>query len=119
MEMQGDVAAHLHREVLSLPVFGGASQGCLNAIAMQIKPMFCAPGEYVIHKGDAIVCIYFVTNGSLEVLKDSMVVAILGRSTVYDLCHRPNGHSISLIQSCAFITKVPTNKYADRVKQFN
>ena len=78
VEMQGDIAMHLHREVLALPIFSEASQGCLKAIAMQIKPMFCAPGEYVIHKADAINCIYFVCNGSLEILKDGMVVAILG-----------------------------------------
>ena len=80
VEMQGDIAMHLHREVLALPIFSQASQGCLKAIAMQIKPMFCAPGEYVIHKADAINCIYFVCNGSLEILKDGMVVAILGVS---------------------------------------
>jgi CRP-like cAMP-binding protein len=45
---------------------------------MQIKPMFCAPGEYVLHKGDAINSIYCVCNGSMEVLKEGMVVAILG-----------------------------------------
>ena len=85
--MQGDIAMHLHREVLALPIFSQASQGCLKAIAMQIKPMFCAPGEYVIHKADAINCIYFVCNGSLEILKDGMVVAILGlysRVAVFD-----------------------------------
>jgi hypothetical protein len=77
-EMQGDVAVHLHREVLALPIFDMASQGCRKAIAMQIKPMFCAPGEYVLHKGDAVNCVYCVCNGSLEVLKAGMVVAILG-----------------------------------------
>jgi len=85
VEMQGDIAMHLHREVLALPIFSQASQGCLKAIAMQIKPMFCAPGEYVTHKADAINCIYFVCNGSLEILKDGMVVAILGPCSLYVL----------------------------------
>ena len=80
IEMQGDIAMHLHREVLSLPIFENASQGCLKTIALMIKPMFCAPGEFIIHKGDVMSCIYFVCNGSLEILKDSMVVAILGWS---------------------------------------
>lgn len=78
VEMQGDIAMHLHREVLSLPIFETAGRGCLKAIAMLVKPMFCAPGEYIIHKGDAFNCIYFVCNGSMEILKDGMVVAILG-----------------------------------------
>ena len=51
-----------------------------QAIAMQIKSMFCAPGEHVIHTGDAIHYIYFVSNGSLEILNSKgMVVAILGK----------------------------------------
>ncbi len=80
-ELQGDIAMHLHREVLALPVFENASHGCLKSIAMQIKSMFCAPGEYLVHKGDAVSYIYFVCNGSMEILKDGMVVAILGRIT--------------------------------------
>ena len=78
VEMQGDIAMHLHREILALPIFETASQGCLKSIAMTIKSMFCAPGEYVLHKGDATSYIYFVVNGSMEILKDGMVVAILG-----------------------------------------
>ena len=46
---------------------------------LQIKSMFCAPGEYLLHKGDAINYIYFVCNGSMEILKQGMVVAILGK----------------------------------------
>ncbi len=77
--MQGDIVMHLYKEMLSLPIFEGVSQGCLKMLAMQTKSMFCAPGEYVLHKGDAINYIFFVCNGSMEVLKDDMVVAILGR----------------------------------------
>ena len=83
-EMQGDVAMHLHREVLSLPIFDNASQGCRKAIAMQITPTFCTPGEYVLHRGDAVSGIYCVCNGSMEVLRDGMVVAILGNSRPLD-----------------------------------
>ncbi len=49
-EMQGDIAMHLHREVLGLPLFEPASHGCIKSISMGIKSMFCAPGEYLIHK---------------------------------------------------------------------
>jgi len=77
-EMQGDVAMHLYREILDLPIFEPATKGCLKAIALQAKPMFCAPGEFVIHKNDTIDYIYLLCNGSMEVLKEGMVVAILG-----------------------------------------
>ena len=77
-ELRGDIALHLHREVLGLPVFENASQGCLKSLALQIKSTFCTPGEYLIHKGDAINYIYFVCSGSMEILKKGQVVAILG-----------------------------------------
>lgn len=35
-------------------------------------------GEFLIHKGDALAYIYYICNGSMEVMQNSMVVAILG-----------------------------------------
>jgi len=77
-ELQGDIAMHLYREVLSLPLFSGACQGFLRAVALNIESLFCAPGEYIIHSADAIHAIYYVSSGSLEILKEGVVVAILG-----------------------------------------
>lgn len=56
-------------------------QGCLKLLSLHIKTNFCAPGEYLIHKGDALNYIYYLCNGSMEVIKDDMVVAILGKYT--------------------------------------
>lgn len=51
----------------------------LQAIALHVKSIFCAPGEQIIHKGDAINHVYFVSSGSLEILDHhGTVVAILG-----------------------------------------
>ena len=82
VEMQGDIAMHLHREILALPVFEHGCQGCLKSIALGIRSMFCAPGEFLVHKGDTINYIYFLVNGSMEILKDDMVVAILGKKQI-------------------------------------
>uniref|UniRef100_A0A1I8IR17 Cyclic nucleotide-binding domain-containing protein n=3 Tax=Macrostomum lignano TaxID=282301 RepID=A0A1I8IR17_9PLAT len=76
-ELRGDIALHLNREILSLPIFESASQGCLKAIAQQILTVFCRPEEYIVHSGDVLKYIYYVVNGSMEILKDNMVVAIL------------------------------------------
>ncbi|XP_059226069.1 potassium voltage-gated channel subfamily H member 8 isoform X2 [Stomoxys calcitrans] len=78
-ELRGDISMHLHREILQLPIFEGASQGCLKLLSLHIKTNFCAPGEYLIRKGDALNYIYYLCNGSMEVMKDEMVVAILGK----------------------------------------
>ncbi|XP_063930893.1 potassium voltage-gated channel subfamily H member 8 isoform X1 [Zophobas morio] len=78
-ELRGDVSMHLHREILQLPIFEEASQGCLKLLSLHIRNNFCAPGEYLIHKGDALSYIYYICNGSMEVVQNNMVVAILGK----------------------------------------
>lgn len=74
---------HLHREILSLPIFEAASQGCLKLLSLHIRSNFCAPGEYLMHKGDALSYIYYLCNGSMEVVQNEMVVAILGTFLYY------------------------------------
>ncbi|XP_020488283.2 potassium voltage-gated channel subfamily H member 4a [Labrus bergylta] len=78
-ELQADIAMHLNKDILQLPVFERASRGCLRSLSLHIKTSFCAPGEYLIRQGDALQANYFVCSGSLEVLKDGMVLAILGK----------------------------------------
>jgi hypothetical protein len=74
---------HLNREILQLPLFGAASRGCLRALSLHIKTSFCAPGEYLLRRGDALQAHYYVCSGSLEVLRDNMVLAILGENPPY------------------------------------
>ena len=71
---------HLHKEVLGLPLFETASQGCLKSISLKIKTSFCAPDEYLVHKGDVLQNIFYLSSGSMEVVQDGMVVAILGKA---------------------------------------
>ncbi|MBN3275651.1 KCNH4 protein, partial [Polyodon spathula] len=79
-ELRADIAMHLNKDILQLPLFESASRGCLRSLSLHIKTSFCAPGEYLIRQGDALQANYFVCSGSLEVLKDNMVLAILGKS---------------------------------------
>uniref|UniRef100_A0A452HCV1 Voltage-gated delayed rectifier potassium channel KCNH4 n=1 Tax=Gopherus agassizii TaxID=38772 RepID=A0A452HCV1_9SAUR len=78
-ELRADIAMHLNKDILQLPLFETASQGCLRALSLHIKTSFCAPGEYLLRQGDALHANYFVCSGSLEVLKDNVVLAILGK----------------------------------------
>ncbi|XP_072381885.1 voltage-gated delayed rectifier potassium channel KCNH8 isoform X1 [Diabrotica undecimpunctata] len=98
-ELRGDVSMHLHREILQLPIFEAASQGCLKLLSLHIRTNFCAPGEYLIHRGDALSYIYYICNGSMEVVQNNMVVAILGKGDLVGsdinmhLQHSSNGPS--------------------------
>lgn len=78
-EMRGDIALHINREMLSLSIFKAASIGCQKSIAQLIWTRFATPGEFLVHRGDAIRNLYFVCSGSLEILdEDGSVVALLG-----------------------------------------
>ncbi|XP_048373339.1 potassium voltage-gated channel subfamily H member 4 isoform X1 [Sphaerodactylus townsendi] len=78
-ELRADIAMHLNKDILQLPLFESASRGCLRALSLHIKTSFCAPGEYLLRQGEALQANYFVCSGSLEVLKDNIVLAILGK----------------------------------------
>nr|XP_048687480.1 potassium voltage-gated channel subfamily H member 3 isoform X1 [Caretta caretta] len=78
-ELRADIAMHLNKELLQLPVFEAASRGCLRALSLSIRPAFCTPGEFLIRQGDALQALYFVGSGSMEVLRDDTVLAILGK----------------------------------------
>ncbi|XP_065145102.1 voltage-gated delayed rectifier potassium channel KCNH8 [Paramisgurnus dabryanus] len=78
-EMRSDIAMHLNKEILELSVFSSLSRGCLRSLSLHIKTTFCAPGEYLLRQGDALQALFFVCSGSMEVLKDNMVLAILGK----------------------------------------
>lgn len=89
---------HLNKELLELPLFESASRGCLRSLSLIIKTSFSAPGEFLIRQGDALQAIYFVCSGSMEVLKDSTVVAILGK--MIKICLTAHVHNIELKCSC-------------------
>ncbi|XP_054663076.1 potassium voltage-gated channel subfamily H member 3 isoform X2 [Grus americana] len=78
-ELRADIALHLHKELLQLPLFGGASRGCLRTLSLGVRPTFCTPGELLIRRGDALQALYFLRSGSMEVLRDGTVLAILGK----------------------------------------
>ncbi|XP_067117092.1 potassium voltage-gated channel subfamily H member 8-like [Osmerus mordax] len=78
-ELRADIAMHLNKELLQLSLFESASRGCLRSLSLIIRTSFCAPGEFLIRQGDALQAIYFVCSGSMEVLKDNTVLAILGK----------------------------------------
>ncbi|XP_067386016.1 potassium voltage-gated channel subfamily H member 3 [Emydura macquarii macquarii] len=78
-ELRADIAMHLNKELLQLPLFGAASRGCLRALSLAIKAAFCTPGEFLIRQGDALQALYFVGSGSMEVLRAGTVLAILGK----------------------------------------
>ena len=64
------------------PAFRLASDGCLRSLATNFKMTHCAPGDFIIRKGESITDLIFVVSGSLEVVQDGEILAFLGNNDV-------------------------------------
>jgi len=45
---------------------------------MRLSVFHVAPGDVMFHQGESLDAVCFVVSGSLEVVQDDMIVAILG-----------------------------------------
>ncbi|XP_029283659.1 potassium voltage-gated channel subfamily H member 1-like [Cottoperca gobio] len=98
-DMRADICVHLNRKVFKEhPAFRLASDGCLRALAMEFQTVHSAPGDLIFHAGESVDSLCFVVSGSLEVIQDEEVVAILGKGDVFgDVFWK----EMTLAQSCA------------------
>ncbi|XP_044045254.1 potassium voltage-gated channel subfamily H member 1b isoform X3 [Siniperca chuatsi] len=98
-DMRADICVHLNRKVFKEhPAFRLASDGCLRALAMEFQTVHSAPGDLIYHAGESVDSLCFVVSGSLEVIQDDEVVAILGKGDVFgDVFWK----EMTLAQSCA------------------
>ena len=46
---------------------------------MKFKTTHAPPGDTLVHQGDVLVSLYFIARGSIEIVKDDVVMAILGK----------------------------------------
>lgn len=89
--LQADICLHLNRTLLqNCKAFKGSSKGCLRALAMKFKTTHAPPGDTLVHAGDVLTALYFISRGSIEILRGDVVVAILGKN-------KPRTHIMLLI----------------------
>ncbi|XP_050359959.1 potassium voltage-gated channel unc-103 [Nymphalis io] len=82
--LQADICLHLNRNLLAnCAAFDGASPGCLRALSLRFKTTHAPPGETLVHRGDVLTSLYFISRGSIEILKDDIVMAILGKDDIF------------------------------------
>ncbi|XP_037111716.1 potassium voltage-gated channel subfamily H member 6a isoform X1 [Syngnathus acus] len=88
--LQADICLHLNRTLMQqCKAFRGANKGCLRALAIRFKTTHAPPGDTLVHSGDILTALYFISSGSIEILRDDMVVAILGKNDIF-------GESVSM-----------------------
>uniref|UniRef100_A0A671T7V5 Potassium channel, voltage gated eag related subfamily H, member 7 n=1 Tax=Sinocyclocheilus anshuiensis TaxID=1608454 RepID=A0A671T7V5_9TELE len=99
--LQADICLHLNESLLqSCKAFHGATKGCLRALAMRFKTTHAPPGDTLVHCGDVLTALYFVARGSIEILRDDIVVAILGGLTRHICLHEHYMCSVQSISTC-------------------
>uniref|UniRef100_UPI00398F7E09 voltage-gated inwardly rectifying potassium channel KCNH2-like n=1 Tax=Pristiophorus japonicus TaxID=55135 RepID=UPI00398F7E09 len=82
--LQADICLHLNRSLLQhCKAFKGATKGCLRALAMKFKTTHAPPGDTLVHAGDVLTALYFISRGSIEILRADVVVAILGKNDIF------------------------------------
>ncbi|XP_028253718.1 potassium voltage-gated channel subfamily H member 5-like [Parambassis ranga] len=83
-DMRADICVHLNRQVFNdHQAFRLASDGCLRSLAVEFQTTHCAPGDLIFHIGESLDMLCFVVSGSLEVIQDDEVIAILGKGDVF------------------------------------
>nr|XP_057904397.1 potassium voltage-gated channel subfamily H member 6a isoform X2 [Doryrhamphus excisus] len=96
--LQADICLHLNRSLLQqCKAFRGANKGCLRALAIRFKTTHAPPGDTLVHSGDVLTALYFISRGSIEILREDVVIAILGKNDIFgeslSLCGRPGKSS--------------------------
>ncbi|XP_076327566.1 voltage-gated inwardly rectifying potassium channel KCNH6-like isoform X3 [Tachypleus tridentatus] len=82
--LQADICLHLNRQLLeNTTPFKDASPGCLRALSMKFKTTHAPPGDTLVHRGDVLTALYFIARGTIEILKDDIVMAILSKGDVF------------------------------------
>ncbi|XP_076628173.1 potassium voltage-gated channel seizure isoform X12 [Colletes latitarsis] len=82
--LQADICLHLNRNLLiNCRAFEGASQGCLRVLSLKFKTTHAPPGDTLVHRGDVLTSLYFISRGSIEILKNDVVMAILGKNDIF------------------------------------
>ncbi|XP_052007337.1 potassium voltage-gated channel subfamily H member 5-like isoform X1 [Xyrauchen texanus] len=83
-DMRADICVHLNKKVFNEhPAFRLASDGCLRSLAVEFQMIHSAPGDLIFHAGESVDLLCFVVSGSLEVIQDDEVIAILGKGDVF------------------------------------
>jgi hypothetical protein len=104
--LQADICLHLNRNLLqNCSVFDGASPGCLRAFTLKFKTTHAPPGDTLVHRGDVLTSLYFISRGSIEILRDDIVMAILGQWVL---------NLWSVLGSCV-MQEIHTNKWYFRI----
>jgi hypothetical protein len=104
-----EVMLFLNRSILGkVSLFKNASEIFIREIVQLLRPMVFLPDDYIIRQGEFGDCMYFLSNGSVEVVVNDVRVATLGQGS-------PFGES-ALIQGEKRMASIRALTYCDVYK---
>ncbi|MBI2361398.1 MAG: cyclic nucleotide-binding domain-containing protein [Deltaproteobacteria bacterium] len=105
--LRTEVSLFLNRDILQkVPLFGGASDDFIKAIALEMRPMIFMPGDYVMRAGDPGEEMYFISRGTVEVVsaEGDVVYATLTTGDFFGeialLLRQPRTASVRVVDYC-------------------
>ena len=55
----------------------------VRALSLKFKTTHAPPGDTLVHRGDVLTSLYFISRGSIEILKNDIVMAILNPPDIF------------------------------------
>ena len=73
-----ECATFLHRDVVeNVALFKGTSESFLREVMMNLHPQVCTPNEYVVNSGDVARAMFYISRGTVAVLREYEVIGHL------------------------------------------
>jgi hypothetical protein len=79
-----EIALYLNRTILEkVSLFKNANEIFIREIVQLLRPMVFLPDDYIIRQGEFGDCMYFLSNGDVEVVVNGQRVATLGQGSPF------------------------------------
>lgn len=104
--LRAEVSLFLNREIIErVPLFRGASEEFVRAVALEMRPVIFTPGDYIMRAGEPGSEMYFISRGTIEIVTaDGKVVATLTAGDFFGemalLLNQPRAASARAVDYC-------------------
>ena len=91
-------------ELPKVAFFRSATENFLLEVSELLEPLAFLPGNYIIRQGESGDCMYFITDGTVEVIIDGKQIAVIGEGGLFGemslISGDPRNASIRAIEHC-------------------
>lgn len=79
-----EISLYLNKDIITkVPIFKEANEIFIREIVQILEPVVYLPDDYIITQGEYGDCMYFLSSGEVEIIKDKQVIAQLGAGSPF------------------------------------